>query len=198
MADGEVKVVISQAGAEQTAAAIGTVTAATATAVSMVGLDSGNHVVTNAVPSGGGGSTTNFTSMNVTNPASFQSTATFGGAIQVANDGGISVFSGDIRIAGRVYDFVKADPGNAIATDVGDGSHQQFLWLHPFAQSTVNGSTSGTALFTHHYLGMAGSSHDVIINCSALVGTATYTFPVAFANTPVVIYNLLDLIFIMI
>jgi hypothetical protein len=53
------------------------------------------------------------------------------------------------------------------------------------ATTSVTGSTSGTAVFSQPEAG--GTMKIVMIQLTSLIGTASYTYPTAFVNTPVVL-----------
>ncbi len=60
-----------------------------------------------------------------------------------------------------------------------------YIPLIPQNATTVGGSTSGTATFVQTF--NQGYKKEIIVSCSALVGTASFTFPTSFSSTPVIL-----------
>ncbi len=95
--------------------------------------------------------------------------ASFGWASNVLTIGTEALGTGTVReisFVGGDVEFTKAIKSSSV-------------------QTTVNNSTSGTTVFAQPFQG--SSYKKCIVYCSAALGTASYTFPTAFAHTPEVL-----------
>jgi hypothetical protein len=124
----------------------------------------------NSTLSVGGTATATTLDINPATTNTFTALQNFSATAGIGIGGGLITFNGSSHI---VFNH---------AVDAGTNPVVMGSSFVNSTQTTVNGSTSGSAIFSQVQQGTSWKK--IVIYCNALLGTATYTYPSAFTHIP--------------
>jgi hypothetical protein len=124
-----------------------------------------------------------------------EATISQGGSLTIASNfilgaSGYVQFNGIANLSAPSTGLIRVGSGATAGTagslsmtnSTESGTNTAAIFAPTSAQTTVSCSTSGSAIFSEPLQG--SSDKKVLIHLSACLGTASYTYPTAFTNTP--------------